>query len=99
MLSIFFVFLFRPHGTDKRKALCKNRNGESGNVMRGLVVKRGILLRNQGDGNVGNQGENDWWECSNQGRNAGNQGCSTENRDCIERNQGKNLYIGVELMQ
>ena len=99
MLSIFFVFLFRPHGTDKRKALCKNRNGESGNVMRGLVVKRGILLRNQGDRNVGNQGENDWWECNNQGRNAGNQGGSTENRDCIEGNQGKNLYIGVELMQ
>ena len=67
--------------------------------MRGQVVKRGISLRNQRDGNVGNQGENDWWECNNQGRNAGNQGGSTENRDCIEGNQGKNLYIGVELMQ
>ena len=63
------------------------------------MVKRGISLRNQRDGNVGNQGENDWWECNNQGRNAGNQGGSTENRDCIEGNQGKNLYIGVELMQ
>ena len=83
----------------KRKALCKSRNGESGNVMRGTVVKRGISLTNQGDGNVGNQGENGWWECGNQGGNAGNQGGSAENRAYIERNQGKNLSIGVELMK
>ena len=67
--------------------------------MRGTVVKRGISLTNQGDGNVGNQGESGWWECGNQGGNAGNQGGSAENRGYIERNQGKNLYIGVELMK
>lgn len=40
---MFFLFHFKRHGLNKKKFLCKGQNGESGNVMMG-VIKRGITV-------------------------------------------------------
>ena len=77
-------------------AICKSRTGEPGNGMRGMMGMRGIRVG--------------WWECGDQGGNAGNQvenvgnagnqggnDGNAGNQRGNDGNKGENLRKGVEL--
>ena len=106
--SAVHLFHFIYHSTSHSHlpylmAICKSRNGESGNGMRGMMAW-GESGRKWGEsgwkwwesgwecGNAGNQGGNDG-NAGIQGENAGNAG----NQGGNEGNKGENLRIGVKL--
>ena len=74
-----------------KRAICKSRNGESGNGIKEMMEMRRIRVRNAGgqgenDGNAGNQG----WNDRNQGGNAVHQVENVENQDVNNGNRGRN---------
>ena len=82
-----------------KKAICKSRNGESGNGMKEMMEMWRIRVRMTGmwggqgenDGNAGNQGGNDRNQCGNavhQVENVGNQDGNNGNQAGNEGNAG-----------
>ena len=75
-------------------AICKSRNEELGNEMRGMMEMRGIRVEMWGIwvrmiGMAGNQGGNDGND-GNQDGNAGNQGGTAGNQGGNAGNRGEN---------
>ena len=93
---MFFPFRFKPHGLNKRKFLCKGRNGELGNVMRGMMVKRGITVGMMGMREIRVR------IVGIRKIRVGMQDIRVEmrwNKGDIDRSYADNLRIGVELIK
>ena len=85
ILSIFNTLTFKQKKAPKNlRAICKSRNGESGNRIKSEW--RIGEQNKENDGNTGNEGGN----AGNQGENAGNQSWKAGNQGGNDKNQGRN---------